>query len=249
MRQGPYLGITGFTSAAEVREALALVPSTSRRLLMAGVLASRRTCAGLPDQQPRRLPAVDAIPALLPDHPLALNLVHYYTDEPPTLGRQLAGLAGRAGPNLHGFQINGVWPSRPDLEEVRSARPGLRIVLQIGSEALAGSPRDAVRRVREAGDLVDDLLLDESAGHGRPLDPGRLLPFLESLAGTGLGLGVAGGLSAASLHVLEPLLAEFPDLSFDAETCLRDEEDRLDMDRVREYVEAALRLTGPPPGA
>ena len=234
MRQGPYLGITGFTSAAEVREALSLIPSTSRRLLMIGVLASGR----LPERNPRRLPAVEAIPGIFPDHPLALNLVHYYTGEPATLGRQLAGLVRRAGPNLHGFQINGVWPSRADLEEVR----GLRIVLQIGPETLAGSPLDALRRVREVADLVDDLLLDASAGRGRPLDPKALRPFLETLSETGLGLGVAGGLSAASLHVLEPLLAERPHLSFDAETCLRDEDDRLDPDRVREYVEAALRL-------
>jgi hypothetical protein len=240
----PYLGITGFTSAAQVREALAVVPPTSRRLAMVGVLASRRTCAGLPERSPRRLPAVEEIPVIFPDHPLALNLVHYYTDEPATLGRQLAGLAARSGPNLHGFQINGVWPSRQDLEEIRSERPGLRIVIQMDAGMLAGPPEDAVRRAREIAGLAGDLLLDASAGQGLPLDPAALLPFLRALADTGLGLGVAGGLSAASLHLLEPLLAEFPDLSFDAETCLRDEEDRLDAVRVREYVEAALRLVG-----
>lgn len=238
MKKGPYLGITGFTSAAQVREALAPMPPTSRRLLMVGVLASRRTCAGLPERSPRRLPAVEAIPEIFPDHPLALNLVHYYTDEPATLGRQLAGLAVRAGPNLHGFQINGVWPSRQDLEEIR----GLRIVIQMDAGMLAGPPEDAARRVRGIAGLIDDLLLDASGGQGIPLDPAALLPFLRVLADTGLGLGVAGGLSASNLQLLEPLLAEFPDLSFDAETCLRDEEDRLDLGRVRGYVEAGLRL-------
>src|SRR5687768_6098378 len=138
----PYLGITGFTTAAQVREALALVPPTSRRLVMVGVLASRRTCAGLPERSPRRLPAVEAIPEIFPDHPLALNLVHYYTDEPATLGRQLVDMAARSGPNLHGIQINGMWPSREDLAEVRSERPGLRIVLQILLGLLASSPQE-----------------------------------------------------------------------------------------------------------
>ncbi|MEA2562222.1 MAG: hypothetical protein QOH06_3726 [Acidobacteriota bacterium] len=238
----PYLGITGFTSAAQVREALALVPPASRRLLMVGVLASRRTCAGLPERSPRRLPAVNEIPGIFPDHPLAVNLVHYYTDEPATIGRQLSGLARRCGPNLHGFQINGVWPSRQDLEEVRSERPGLRIVIQMEAGMLAGPLEDAVGRAREIAGLADDLLLDASGGQGRPLDPAALLPFLRALADTGLGLGVAGGLSASNLQLLEPLLAEFPDLSFDAETCLRDEEDWLDLARVREYVRAGLRL-------
>lgn len=244
MRQGPYLGITGFTDAAQVREALALVPSTSRRLVMVGVLASRRTCAGLPARNPRRLPAVDEIPGIFLDHPLALNLVHYDTDEPATLGRQLVDLAARSGPNLHGFQINGIAPTRADLEEVRAARPGLRIVLQILLGLLASSPREAVRLAQDTAGLVDDVLLDVSGGQGRPLDPQIVLPFLRALSDTGLGLGVAGGLSAANLQSLEPLLAEFPDLSFDAETGLRDEEDRLDLERVREYVEAGLRLVG-----
>lgn len=240
----PYLGITGFTTAAEARHALGLLPPSSRRLLMIGVLASNRTCAGLPERNPRRNPAVEAIPGIFPDHPRALNLVHYYTDEPATLGRQLADLAGRAGPNLHGFQINVAWPTRADLEELRSSRSGLRIVLQMGDGRLAGSPREAAREARELAGLADDVLLDASAGRGRPLDPAAVLPFLRELADAGLGLGVAGGLCAASLRVLAPLLAEFPDLSFDAESRLRDEEDRLDLERVREYVEAGLRLTG-----
>lgn len=228
MKKGPYLGrpyfgITGFTTAAEVHGALDLLPPSPGRLLMVGVLTSNRIRAS------PRIPAVEAIPGIFPDDPRALNLVHYFTDEPATLGRQLAGLAGRCGPNLHGFQINGLRPTRADLEEIRSARPGLRIVLQIGS------PEEAARQ-------VDDLLLDASAGQGRPLDPDTVLPFLRELKATGLGLGVAGGLSAANLHLLEPLLAEVPDLSFDAESRLRDEEDRLDFERVREYVEAALRL-------
>lgn len=238
----PYLGITGFTTAAEARHALGLLPPSPGRLLMIGVLASNRTCAGLPERNPRRNPAVEAIPGIFQDHPRVLNLLHYYTDEPGTLGRQLADLAGRAGPNLHGFQINVAWPTRADLEELRSARSGLRIVLQMGAGQLAGSPKDAARQAREVAGLADDLLLDASAGQGLPLDPEAVRPFLRELADSGLGLGVAGGLCAATLDLLEPLLAEFPGLSFDAESRLRDEEDRLDLERVREYVEAGLRL-------
>ncbi|HWM92135.1 MAG TPA: hypothetical protein VN493_15330 [Thermoanaerobaculia bacterium] len=226
MRKGPYLGITGFTTAAEARHALGLLPPSPNRLLMIGILACNSTCR---PENPARVPPVETIAGIFPDHPRALNLVHYFTDEPATLGRQLAELAGRCGPNLHGFQINGVRPTRADLGEVRSAWPGLRIVLQIGS------PEEAARE-------VDDLLLDKSAGQGRPLDPDTVLPFLRELKDTGLGLGVAGGLCASSLHLLEPLLAEFPDLSFDAESRLRDEEDRLDLERVRGYVQAGLRV-------
>lgn len=231
----PYIGITGFTAAEPAREALALLPPSSDRLLMIGVLASRRTCAGLPERMPRRHPDVDAIAGIFQDHPLALNLVHYYTDEPATLGRQLAALVERVGPGLDGVQINGTWPSRADLEEVRSVRPGLRVILQ-------RNPASRAESLGELAGLVDDILLDASAGRGRPVDPESALPSLEALAGSGVGLGVAGGLCAENLPLIEPLLARFPDLSFDAESRLRDAEDNLDLSKVKGYVEAALRL-------
>ncbi len=234
-RYRPYIGITGFTSAAQVQDALALFPYSSDRCLMVGVLASRRTCAGLPERMPKRHPDVDAIAGIFQDHPLALNLIHYYTDEPDSLGRQLVGLVERVGPGLNGLQINGHWPSRADLEEVRSVRPDLRLVLQVHPAIQGGSLRDF------AG-LVDDVLVDASAGQGRPLDPESALPYLEALSESGAGLAVAGGLCAENLPMIAPLLARFPGLSFDAESRLRDADDRLDPSKVREYVENALRL-------
>lgn len=230
----PYIGITGFTSAEQARDALALLPPSSDRCLMIGVLASRRTCAGLPERSPKRHPGVDAIAGIFQDHPLALNLVHYYTDEPGTLGSQLAALVERIGPGLDGLQINGKWPSPADLEEVRAVRPDLRVVLQV-NPASPGS-------LDEVAGLIDDVLLDASAGQGRPLDPESSIPYLEALSETGLGLGVAGGLCAENLPLVEPLLARFPILSFDAESRLRDAEDDLDPAKVRMYVEGALRL-------
>ena len=238
----PYIGITGFTSAAQVQDALAVFPSSSDRCLMVGVLASRRTCAGLPERTPKRHPDVDAIAGIFQDHPLALNLIHYYTDEPETLGGQLAALFKRVGPGLDGLQINGHWPSQADLEEIRSARPGLRLVLQVNPDLFGGSPREVADQVREISGLTDDILVDASAGQGRPVDPERALPYLEALSESGVGLGVAGGLSAENLPLIEPLLARFPSLSFDAESRLRDAEDRLDPSKVRQYVETALRL-------
>lgn len=231
----PYIGITGFTTAEQARDTLALFPPSSDRCLMIGVLASRRTCAGLPERMPKRHPPPDAIAGIFQDHPLALNLVHYYTDEPATLGSQLAALAERAGPGLDGLQINGCWPSRADLEEVRVARPGLRVVLQLNPASPGGS-------LGEVAGLVDDVLLDASAGQGRPIDPESALPYLEALAESGLGLGVAGGLCAENLALLEPLLARFPALSFDAESRLRNADDDLDPSKVKQYVEGALRL-------
>ena len=238
----PYIGITGFTSAAQVQDALALFPSSSDRRLMVGVLASRRTCAGLPERMPKRHPDVDAIAGVFQDHPLALNLIHYYTDEPATLGSQLAALVERAGPSLDGLQINGHWPLRSDLERIRSARPGLRLVLQVNPASHGNAPREVAVQVREVAGLADDVLLDASAGQGRPVDPESALPYLEALEDSGLGLGVAGGLCVENLPLIEPLLARFPGLSFDAESRLRDAEDRLDPSKVREYVETALRL-------
>lgn len=238
----PYIGITGFTAATEVQQALALFPSSSDRCLMIGVLASRWTCAGLPERMPKRHPDVNAIAGIFQDHPLALNLIHYYTDEPDSMSRQLVDLVERVGPVLGGLQINGHWPSRAELEEVRSARPGLRLVLQVNPGSFGGSPQEVAGQVKKVAGLADDVLLDASAGQGRPLDPKSALPYLEALEDSGLGLGMAGGLCVENLPLIEPLLARFPSLSFDAESRLRDAEDRLDPSKVKQYVETALEL-------
>ena len=56
----------------------------------------------------------------------------------------------------------------------------------------------------------------------------------------GVGLGVAGGLCAERLYLLDGLLDEFPNLSIDAEGRLRDANDQLDLSAAKDYVLGAI---------
>ena len=57
----------------------------------------------------------------------------------------------------------------------------------------------------------------------------------------GIGIGGGGGLSAETMYRAEPLLGEFPFFSIDAESGLRDGDDRLDSEKVKRYIAEALR--------
>ena len=57
-----------------------------------------------------------------------------------------------------------------------------------------------------------------------------------------MGLVVAGGLSPTTLHLVQPLIEEFPDVSIDAEGRLRDHEDHLDLQVAGQYLSKAFKM-------
>ena len=213
---------------------------------MIGVLVSSKTFQGLPESP--RYPALETVAGLFPDHPLALNIVHYHTWEREALQEQLVQITEKGGPNLHGIQLNVTWPPPAVLRGYRAAFPGKRIVLSVGSSALAkigDSPEALSQKLAdEYGELADYILFDPSGGRGKPFDTDRARAFLAAIERSGLGAGlvVAGGLSGATLDLVRPLLKDFPDLSFDAEGKLRDSTDRLIPELAAEYVRKAFAL-------
>ena len=116
------------------------------------------------------------------------------------------------------------------------------IVLQVGARAFEtignSLKRLADKIASEYGGLIHYVLLDASAGLGKPLDAEVLRPYLRALAAKRLpiGLGVAGKLSPTTLGLVEPLVDEFPHLSIDAESGLRDENDDLNVSFAISYL-------------
>ena len=243
----PYIGITGFMHRGEVDAVLGVFPEDSPRKLMVGVLASEKTLSGQTNKRPGRYPDRLAVQHIFSDSPLALNLVHYNTKNPETLTTQMRAFAELfGGPYFHGFQLNVAWPSPSKLANYRATCKGV-IVLQIGAHAVEmvdNSPEKLAERVAEYRGLVEYVLLDPSGGKGQPFDTEQARLYLRALAekDLGIGLGVAGGLSAETLYLVEPLVEEFPDLSIDAEGRLRDENDNLDLEAAKRYASAALKL-------
>lgn len=243
------MGITGFMSLYEVLHVLSALPADANRLVMIGVLASLKTMRGIKNKWPNRYPAMDEIAGIFPDHPLALNLIHYNTKEKETLGDQLVAMTEFGGANMHGFQLNIAWPSLDVLAEYRKAYPAKQIVLQVGGHACEmanHSPEQLAARVADYDESVEYALLDPSGGYGKPFDPERVRDYLLALKAKNLemGLGVAGGLSPATLNLVEPLAREFPDLSIDAEGRLRTPKDHLDLNAVRDYLRKTFLIFG-----
>ena len=251
-QNNPYIGITGFTTRAEVDAVVDSLPATPFRLLMCGVLLSNALLTGEASDAPNRCPAPDAIAGIFSDDARCLNLIHYR----PRAGLNLADALARAtemgGPNCHGIQINATrgvpWPDAAALMEFRERRQPQRIVFQAGREAMASVDGDPVRlakRCAEYTGIVTDVLVDASEGLGLPLDAARSAEYLSAIEETApdLGLVVAGGLHADNIEeLLAPLLPRWAGVSIDAEGRLRNADDRLDVGAAVAYLRAARRL-------
>ena len=250
----PYVGITGFTTPAEVAGVVAALPAETERLLMCGVLLSNALLAGEASDAPNRCPHPDAIAAVFSDDPRCLNLIHYRPQPGANLADALALASEVGGPNCHGVQINATrgvpWPDPAALIEYRQRSQPQRIVLQAGREAMASVDGDAgilARRCAEYAGIVTDVLVDASEGLGMPLDAGASARYLVAIADAApdLGLVVAGGLCADNINeLMTPLLPQWSRVSIDAEGRLRNGDDVLDVGAAAAYLRAAVGLLG-----
>lgn len=241
----PYIGVTGFMTPEEVAFGLKAITKTSERKLMVGVLMSSKTLRGEENKWPSRYPKREVVSSLFTDHPKALNLIHYNTDNAERLCEDLTEMTKLAGPNLHGFQLNIPFPPLEALDKYLNTNPEILTVLQISKEMLKLSPRELRKRLfPEYRWMANHFLLDGSGGHGLPLDAQLLGEYLDELQILRAGLGVAGGLGPTSLDLLEDLPERFRDLSIDAEGRLRSSqpEDKLDTELMKKYVKRARRV-------
>lgn len=250
----PYVGVTGYTSASQVEHSLKFVPEDSVRKLMVGVLVSSKTLEGLTNSYKHRYPPIGTVKDIFLDDPRCLNLIHYNTKDAPNLVSQVLKLAELAGDNCHGFQFNIRWPDIDHLAEIRHQLPNHQIVVQIGSGALRAfvnendplGPmlmREKLSQYADRG-VIDYMLFDPSGGTGRPFNPDTAVRMLQPYQGQELayGLGVAGGLSAATIDLLLPVVAEFPRVSWDAEGRLRDADDMLCLDSTALFIQRSFLI-------
>jgi hypothetical protein len=79
------------------------------------------------------------------------------------------------------------------------------------------------------------------------MDAVALLPFARIIRDRfpGIGIGAAGGLGPDTLHLIEPLASEFPNLSIDAQSRLRPSGsalDPIDWEMAIQYLANALSV-------
>lgn len=259
----PYIGITDFASRDEVLDMLKVFRQHRRpgspRKLHVGVMMSYKTLTGMPSRwsnvypQPERLREIFSINTLD-----LLNCLHYADYENSLKKDNFLLQAGlfqmfevvKSCPLISAVQLDMVWPDPVIVSTVRHEFRG-EIILQVGAlamERLGNDPERVAYKIESYEGAIDRVLFDRSGGQGIPLDADILLPYIRELKEKmpDLGdsqIGVAGGLRPSTLHLLRPLIKEFPMLSTDAQGGMRrsgNTQDPIDWDLARNYIIRSL---------
>lgn len=233
----PYTGITDFTCFEQVQEMLSVFntfrPPGSNRKLHVGVMTSYKVMSGLPTKWAAVFPPIQKIGEIFSSAE-TYNCLHYADyDGSPDSYSQISEAVAFGGNTIHAVQLDMIWPDPGHLKKALLETKPLEVILQIGSNALEATnndPTSVVKRFTSYADIVDRVLLDKSMGKGVPMDADTLLPFVRALKETfpGLGIGVAGGLGPETIHLVEPIAKEFPEVSIDAQSRLRPSGSALD---------------------
>jgi hypothetical protein len=251
-----YVGITDFTKFVQVQCMLRVFRrhlwKHSKLKLAVGVMMSRKTLRGLPTRWAAAFPANNVIADIF-GLDTVLNCLHYadYRSPPDDLVSCLTDAIGWGGIGIRAVQLDMTWPDPGQVAHaVHTSRKTLEVILQVGTTAFedAGNePQEIANRLRDYETIISHVLLDRSVGQGIPLEPDVLLPFIRVIRQEfpALGIVVAGGLGPGTLGALCPILAEFPEISIDAQGRLRpsgNSLDRINWEFAKQYLIGALGL-------
>lgn len=246
-RNRPYIGVSGVVSPDQHRELVAIaepfIQNRATHSLAVGIKATHKPQYDDIENKYGRLwyPVGDAI-AGVTDAALAsqtFNIAQVYlepqniADDPLYPERFFDKLCGRTRHYLDALQVD-MLPYHTDPEQFTGvcramARTGLVTILQCHGFAMAHGPAQALEDLKAVTNIAegsgpDYVLFDASHGRGQVMNPGRLLPFLSLayedswFADFGTNFGIAGGLSSETVDsLLAPIVAEFPQVSWDAE--------------------------------
>lgn len=184
--------------------------------------------------------------------PSVMNVLHYadYDDKDRDLAGTLMRVAELGGPYLHALQLDMPWPDVAALKKFEKRRPPVYVILQVGEVAIkraGGDVNEVVDRLQAYSSAIDSVLLDLSMGRGKQMNAALLRPFIRAFRARlpHLGITVAGGLGPDTLHLVAPLIQEFPSISIDAQGQLRvsgSSKDPIDRDRSERYLQGAIEL-------
>lgn len=251
----PYIGITDFTRFEQVEAMLEVFRKhrspSSERLLHIGVMMSFKTLNGIETKWSKAFPPNEAIADIFGSNEV-FNCLHYADyDHRVGFWKDLARAIGYGGIGIHAVQLDMVWPDAGDIANaVHASRKQVEVILQIGKNAIeeAGSdPQQVVDRLADYDGVIHRVLLDKSMGRGLGMDASGLIPFARAIRERlpSLGIGAAGGLSPTTMHLVGPLVREFPDLSVDAQAKLRPSGsalDPIDWNMAGEYLSVSLNV-------
>lgn len=251
----PYIGITDFTSRAQVKEMLRIFdenknPVSTRRLHV-GVMMSYKTLYNLPTKWAKVFPLKRDISGIFVSDE-TFNCLHFADyDDNPDLRSTLLKIIHYGGCWLDAIQLDMVWPAPTEIVTgLRVTHGNVGVILQIGKKALDAvdnNPDKLVEKLADYSGVIDRVLLDKSMGKGLGMDAESLIPLIRAIRSghPKIGIGVAGGLGPETLDLVKPIAAEFPYISIDAQGRLRPSGNALDpinWEMAGKYLVEALKI-------
>lgn len=256
MNEKPYIGITGFTSADDIRKTVGgflanSISMDTRYIPMLGYLVSYKTLNHTPTDN-LRYPLIDDIPDLLrAAEKKALAMIHYNSKELDTLADQIYEIFTLEdiyeNDLCSALQLNILWPPVCEIEKIRDLFPGMKIVLQLSEKTIKGkTPKDICDHVADYSGMISYVLIDPSAGQGIEFDLRRSVSIHNMLKDKHpkLTIGFAGGFSDKNAkELIDALAFEVSDFCIDVESGVRDKKSEKYGDDIFN-VEKALAYIG-----
>lgn len=254
MDLAPYIGITDFMYYDQAQAMQKVFekhkPQGSPRLLHVGVMMSYKTLHNMETKWDRAFPPKQVIATIFCSAG-TYNCLHYadFSEADIEFPKSLARAIGWGGMGIHAIQLDMCWPPPGDIAQaVHMSRKQLEVILQIGKKAMSEArykPSSVAKSLDAYEGVIHRVLLDMSGGRGEPMKPGKLLPFARAIRERHpqLGITFAGGLGPESMHLMGPIIEEFPDASCDAQGRLRPSGnalDPIDWSMASEYLVRAL---------
>jgi hypothetical protein len=245
------------------------------RNLMVGTMMSYKTLNNLPTKWAGIFPSTsDQFRDIYPScRDLLLNTLHYADYDGITTKDDLSRaimIVGHRGPfsppAIDALQLDMIWPSEQIIwhgiskanslieESTKDDNPlrDLKVILQVGSKAmevLDNDPKKIAAKIAWYGKVIHCVLFDRSGGLGKKMDADLLRSYIAETKAVcpNISIAVAGGLGPDTMDLIVPLVAEFPDISIDAQGKLRRSGsalDPIDWDLAEKYLMEAGKVLG-----
>lgn len=253
MLSSPYAGIIGVQTTDQIAAAHWQRPINSTRQLM-NAARLKIVREGLVSDSDELVPYTNLSDAttLFSRFSEHLNLFSLSIKNPIDalcLDQLMVSIYERATGNWDGFEIVSPWPSIGMLESYRrqtGKQTTIVVRTPIKIDGHYPGKQELADRVHVYADTVNTVVLDFGVPGNDLLDIERAAEYLRALyaARHCIGIGVAGGIGPHNVAKLQPLLAEFPGLSFEADVCLHGFDQRLDPTHLIEFSRTAFSLEG-----
>lgn len=250
----PYIGITDFMTPDQVESAVKMLQECpqprTERLLGVGVMMSYKTLNGITTKWSDAFPKNGDVARIFIDSPHVYNVLHYADFDEVDLAANLKKARGFGGDNMHALQLDMRWPDPAVVNRFIEANPEIDVIMQVGRDAFKDVGDDQFKLIDRLEKYfgLKAVLLDKSMGKGVPMKAEDLLPFVRTIYSAKwpmLKVVVAGGLGPETTHLVEPIMAEYPMTSTDAQGQLRASASALEpieWDRAFGYMHKMMQI-------